>query len=189
MAARKNHKAGFAVAGLFAAAGLGAWLLFSLSTEPAATSREAKGESRTPDVGLPLAVPAPEEQPVAPSKPESILVEAEVHAHTEAHHPEPLPPSHPMVEKRLWLNEQNELIRRADDAMSMKRPAVLREVLAEYRAHDPNDVSRLQTGYALIADCMDTPGPESRARAERFVVEQRASTLRRFVRRYCIGDR
>jgi hypothetical protein len=40
-------------------------------------------------------------------------------------------------------------------------------------------------GYALIADCLDDPGPASRIAGERYMKENRASTLRRFVERHC----
>jgi hypothetical protein len=94
-----------------------------------------------------------------------------------------------MGPERLWINRENQLIQLANDAVDLERPAQLREVLETYREHDPTDKSGLQKGYSVIADCLDQPGPASRTAAERFIVEERASTLRRFVRRHCIGDR
>ncbi|XYI02721.1 hypothetical protein ACMHYB_24405 [Sorangium sp. So ce1128] len=50
----------------------------------------------------------------------------------------------------------------------------------------PEDPDQLQDGYEIIAGCLETPGEESRAAAEGYYAEHRASTVRRFVRTVCL---
>ncbi|XYI02718.1 hypothetical protein ACMHYB_24390 [Sorangium sp. So ce1128] len=62
----------------------------------------------------------------------------------------------------------------------------MRELVHEYRRTHPGDPNQLQDGYEIIADCLETPGEESRAAAEAYHAEHRASTVRRFVRTICL---
>ena len=70
--------------------------------------------------------------------------------------------------------------------MDMKDAAGLRRTLAQYREEYPEDSLALQTGYALIADCLDHPGAATEAAARHYYETETASTLRRHVRRHCL---
>jgi hypothetical protein len=70
----------------------------------------------------------------------------------------------------------------------MRDTKTMREHLIEYRALDPEDIDRSQAGYAVITDCIDTPGEASLASAGAFYAMERHSPLRRFVRRICFEN-
>ena len=93
---------------------------------------------------------------------------------------------HPLTDERARIHHENSLIQGLNDAMDSKDPDNLRQVLADYRQSHPENAHHLQEGYALIADCLDEPGPASRVAGERYMKEHRASTLRRFVERHCV---
>ncbi|MGK4008224.1 hypothetical protein WMF31_36740 [Sorangium sp. So ce1036] len=93
---------------------------------------------------------------------------------------------HPITPRHLEIQHENGLIALLNDAMSARDGARMRELTREYRRTHPEDPSRLQGGYEVIADCLEAPGEESRAAAERYYAERRASTVRRFVRTICL---
>lgn len=79
------------------------------------------------------------------------------------------------------------MIQRLNDAMDRGDGLAMRPLITEYKNfHHDNAV--LQAGYEIIADCLQNPGQASRTAAERYYAEERASTLRRFVRRHCFDD-
>jgi hypothetical protein len=92
---------------------------------------------------------------------------------------------HPQDEARERITAENRLIQRLNDAMSFRKVAEMREMLAEYRRLDPTDVDANQAGYAAIADCIEHPGDASLAAAHQFYDTQRHSPLRRYLRRIC----
>ena len=95
-------------------------------------------------------------------------------------HPHPVTPEH----QRIF--RENRLIQTLNDAMDSKDVPALRRALASYRSEYPEDANGLQTGYELIANCIEH-GAEYRAAAQRYFDEERGSSLRRFVRRHCLG--
>jgi hypothetical protein len=178
---------------LIAAGGLGLWLLWSLSS----------GQGRTPSSPTQVAVVDPPRKPEANDESFQASSERpegspplESTARLRAAEPSDPPATaserplgvHPVDERRDFIHRENSLIQAANDAMDLGNAEALRGVLARYREHDPNDESGHQEGYAIIANCLDRSGPESRAAAERFITERRASILRRFVRRHCLGE-
>jgi hypothetical protein len=64
----------------------------------------------------------------------------------------------------------------------------IRRLNAEYRKDYPEDGHLLQEGYDIIADCMEERTAERQARAKRFWQTERASQVRRYVRRYCLSE-
>jgi hypothetical protein len=94
-------------------------------------------------------------------------------------HPHPITPEH----ERIF--RENRLIGAMNGAMDVDDAPGLRHLLAQYRQEYPEDDQELSDGYAAIADCIESPGEESQARAERWAEEHRGSTLRRFVFRHC----
>jgi hypothetical protein len=181
------------------AAGFGVWLVVSLSNSPAPRTHstgvapelsERLEASEPPRLQSPRVaedtvtmarVQLPSEE-VREEKVEPIMVEPDEEGEHQPHE------IHPMDQARMRINDENRIIQRANDAMDNKDPARLREVLAAYREFDPSDESRLQNGYAVIADCLEDQSPAARAAGERFIAEERASTLRRFVRRHCASN-
>ncbi|WP_437515742.1 hypothetical protein [Sorangium sp. So ce1099] len=94
---------------------------------------------------------------------------------------------HPITQRHREIQHENALIALLNDAMSARDGARMRELVREYRRAHPGDPSRLADGYEIIAACLEAPGEESRAAAAGYHAERRASTVRRFVRRFCLG--
>lgn len=95
-------------------------------------------------------------------------------------------PSHPITPEHQRIYRENNLIGDLNDAMDSADAAGLRSRLQQYRDEYPEDAHVLQDGYALIADCLERLGPETRARAQRYYDEELASGLRRYIRRHCL---
>lgn len=97
---------------------------------------------------------------------------------------------HPLTPERLSIQRQNALIGALHDAMDARDPEQLRTLVEEYRELDPDDVQQLQQGFELIADCMEYGDDDARREAASYHDQARASTVRRFVRRFCLesGD-
>jgi len=120
--------------------------------------------------------PAPRKSPGASDQ----TVPAKVEGAPALRHSHPITPVH----QRIY--QENSLIGRLNAAMDRGDTAELRRVNAQYRAEYPEDGQRLQDGYDLIARCQERRTADDRAEAERLWHEQRGSTLRRYVRRYCL---
>jgi hypothetical protein len=93
---------------------------------------------------------------------------------------------HPITPKHRRIFRENNLIGDLNGAMDVADVAGLRKLVRQYRDEYPEDAHVLQAGYELIADCLDRPGPETRARAQRYYDEELASGLRRYIRRHCL---
>ena len=100
------------------------------------------------------------------------------HAHGE--HPHPITPEH----RRLQLELQ--LVAAMNDALDRRDGPALRGLVETYRAHDPGDEHGLQAGYTHLADCLEHPGEVASAAARDYYERERASTLRRYIRRTCL---
>ena len=171
---------------MLVALGLGAWLLLTLLADSPKATTAAAGLEPTAARATPRLdqAPAPKAFAAGPQ-----LADAHEHAQNEqapdlgydpAKHP------HPLTGERARIHHENRLIQGLNDAMDSKNPDSLRQVLADYRQSHPEDPHQLQKGYALIADCLDEPGPASRVAGEHYMKQNRASTLRRFVERHCV---
>jgi hypothetical protein len=110
--------------------------------------------------------------PIAPRDP-SVRVDGPVHPH-------PITPAH----ERIY--RENNLVGALNLAVDLKDAPRIRELVAQYRAEYPEDDHRLQGGYAIIADCLDQPGEQTRARAQHFWETEIRSQTRRYVRRHCL---
>jgi hypothetical protein len=95
---------------------------------------------------------------------------------------------HPITPERERIQRENQLIGAMSDAMDLSDGPRLRRILDEYRSEYPDDPNELQVGYAIIADCLERPGAESTAAAQRYYDRERGSMLRRFVARHCLED-
>ena len=104
----------------------------------------------------------------------------------DPHEPGMVP--HPLDEAHARIAAENRLLQALNDAMSFRKVKEMREMLADYRKLDPEDVERNQLGYSVIADCIEFPGERSLAAARAFYDTRRHSALRRFVRRICFEN-
>lgn len=93
---------------------------------------------------------------------------------------------HPITPEHQRIFRENNLIGALNGAMDIKDVAGLRTQLRQYREEYPEDAHVLQDGYELIANCLERPGPETRATAQRYYDEERDSGLRRYIRRHCL---
>lgn len=95
-------------------------------------------------------------------------------------------PSHPLTPEHQRIFRENNLIGDLNGAMDVGDVAGLRARLQQYREEYPEDAHVLQDGYELIADCLEHPGAQTRAKAQRYYDEELASGLRRYIRRHCL---
>jgi hypothetical protein len=95
-------------------------------------------------------------------------------------HPHPITPEH------LRILRENSLIEALNGAMDAGDYLALRSMNQNYRKQYPEDANRLQDGYDLIAACLERRTLQTEARARRFFDQERASILRRYVRRHCL---
>jgi hypothetical protein len=138
----------------------------------------------------PAASPTPALPPPAPvARPEAVANDGVpiVPAHNEdprdpnvPMHPHPITPRH----ERIFA--ENRLIGALNGAMDVKDVAGMRRLLEEYRRDYPEDDNQLQEGYAVIAECLEQLGDQSREAAQRWVAAHNGSTLKRFVNRHCL---
>jgi hypothetical protein len=94
-------------------------------------------------------------------------------------HPHPITPEH----GRLF--EENRLFAALNAAMDRRDTVAMRQLLDEYEHDYPEDPHLLQAGFAVIADCIDHPGQASTRAAQTYDTANKASILRRYVRRHC----
>ena len=95
-------------------------------------------------------------------------------------HPHPITPTH----QRIFA--ENRIAFALDDATDSKDVAAMKALLEQYRRDFPEDHWQLQSGYAVIIDCLEHPGAASRAAAERWLETNNGSTVKRAVLRNCI---
>jgi hypothetical protein len=93
---------------------------------------------------------------------------------------------HPITAQHERIFHENNLIGDLNGAMDVKDVPGLRRLLQQYKDEYPEDSHVLQQGYAIIADCLERPGAETRAVARRYYDEELDSGLRRYVRRHCL---
>jgi len=131
--------------------------------------------------------PQPQASAVPPAPPAAPTGPKVVGPHPDDPH-EPGMLEHPMDEAHARIDAENRLIQQLNDAMSFRKVKEMREMLIEYRRLDPEDKDASQAGYAVIADCIESPGDASLAAAHQFYDTQRHSPLRRYLRRICFEN-
>jgi len=156
------------------------WMCWLKPPAPVAHADEAPATDRilvsAPRLARP---PAPElagdSVPLMPARADEPRPEGPVHPH-------------PITVQHERIFTENRLIGALNGAVDVGDAAGLRKLLDRYRVAYPEDGQDLQAGYAAIADCLDRPGVETRAAAQRWSDEHHGSTVRRFVRRICRLD-
>lgn len=102
--------------------------------------------------------------------------------------PDVLVRPHPLTPAHARLTAQQRLFAGVEAALARDDFAQVRVLLAEHRAEFSGEDAWTdwREGFARLADCREHPGPASRAAGQRFVDTERASALRRRVRRACL---
>jgi hypothetical protein len=93
---------------------------------------------------------------------------------------------HPITPQHQRIFRENNLVGDLNGAMDVKDVTGLRRLLRQYREEYPEDAHVLQEGYEIIANCLERPGAQTRAIAQRYYGEQLDSGLRRYIRRHCL---
>ncbi len=165
------------VPALLGAAALAGWLLW-----PAAAPPEPLPASPAL-AAAPTALPrAHDETAPANFSPDGVPIRPAGSAEIDARGMQP----HPITPQHERIFRENNLIGDLNGAMDVRDVAGLRRLLAQYREEYPEDANVLQDGYQIIADCLERPGAETRAVAQRYYDEQLDSGLRRYIRRHCL---
>ncbi len=176
-----NRRRGAGLAALLAVATLAWWALRPAAAPPELPGPQLAASPAEPTLPV-VSPPHSETEPASfyagvPIRPAG---SAEVNA--QGMLPHPLTPEH----QRIFL--ENALIGDLNGAMDVNDAPGLRSLLQQYRDEYPEDAHVLADGYALIADCLERPGPETRAAAQRYYDEQLDSGLRRYIRRHCLEE-
>jgi hypothetical protein len=100
--------------------------------------------------------------------------------------PDELRKPHAITPQHQRIFEENSRISAMNYAMDRGDFTALRRLNSEYRKDYPEDADVLKEGYDLIADCLEQRTPRAVAAARRFWQAERASGLRRYVRRHCL---
>jgi hypothetical protein len=163
------------------------WLLLS-PRRPAPTSVADDTETTAPPAPPPP--PAIEQRPSPSPPPEHEHVAADGVGFMPQHEGDPKPPGplhpHPMSAQHQRIFAENRIAFALDDATDAKDVPAMKDLLAQYRREFPEDQWQLQDGYAVIIDCLEHPGPDSRRSAERWLDQNNGSTVKRSVLRNCI---
>ena len=169
------------LAALAVLSALGGWLLFGR-----ADGHEAELAVTVPEPVAPAAVEPPAPPPPPPPAMPRPAPAPVVASDEPSPMPPPLPPSHPITDEHVRIQLENQFIQAMNDAMDLHEGAKLRMLASQYREHHFEDVDKLAVGYDLVANCLMHPGAESRSAAQAFFDQERASILRRHIKRHCL---
>jgi hypothetical protein len=158
------------------------WTALDRETAPAVT--EPKPASAAPPAAPVVrdVAPAPARAPRTAEPRPSALASAPTKLSVDSEldgHPHPITAEHVRIQRELALIQQ------LNDALDLRDAPHLRALIAQYIEHVPDDPNALAAGYERIADCLEHPDEASRERAREYYLRERASTLRRYVRRVC----
>jgi hypothetical protein len=142
-----------------------------------------KGDTREPEPSARTEAQRPSFERSAPSNTDRPVVFAA--ATEEAVEP------HPLTPERAVQAARNDVLGAMEKHLSAGRLDQARELLREHdsRFGDLDGWREDREAFEAIFDCLEHPGPESRARGARFVDDYRASPHRRKVRHACLGRR
>jgi hypothetical protein len=174
------------------ALGLAGWLVLRARPAEVPDVETAEEEQAAPPPIAPAVAPAPPKAApiLAATAPRPLEYMSDgvpiMPAGPNDPHPNTFVHPHPITPKHVRIFEENALLFQLNEAMDGREPARLRALLTQYRLQYPEDPHDMQTGYSLIADCIEHPNDETRAAAQHYYDTETASTLRRFVMRHCL---
>jgi hypothetical protein len=95
---------------------------------------------------------------------------------------------HPITPERLRLEQQHHLFDEVEAAVQARQFDRARSLLREHQARipDPEAWTDVREAWQTIADCLERRDAQAKARGQRFVDEERGSSMRRRVRRACL---
>jgi hypothetical protein len=169
---------------IFLLVGAALWLMFRPEALPEPKRAIARDEPAEP---APPAVLEPPPPP-PPSPPRPVVLEASAPG-SVPYDQSPGMPSHPVTPQHVRIQQELHLVQQMNDAMDLADGARLRALISDHGEQFPEDTNQLRPGYEAVADCLEHPGPVSTRAGERFFENERGSTLRRFVHRYCLEPR
>jgi hypothetical protein len=171
---------------------LAAWFLLRARAPEATKAPEAEDQAAASATTPPPFPPRRtlRTQAPTPAAPEEVVVTSDglpiMPASPDAGRPDGPVHPHPITPQHQRIFAENRLIGDLNGAMDVKDAPAIRRFLEQYRREYPEDDNMLQDGYAVIADCFEHPGAQTRAAAERWVQTHNGSTLKRFVNRHCL---
>jgi hypothetical protein len=92
---------------------------------------------------------------------------------------------HPLTPEHVRIQNDNQMLGALNDATDIKNVERLRQLVEAWNRAHHEDPEKFGEAYTVIADCLEFPGEASRAKGRRFYDDNRASTLRRYIRRHC----
>jgi hypothetical protein len=167
------------VAALLTLAVVAALWLFGSRTPAATSTPEATAGDETAKVDTDETPRAPMPPTLRSAAAQGASADDEHAAHDHDRHP------HPITQEHVRIQNDNQMLGALNDATDVKDPARLRQLVEAWKEKHHDDPEKYAEAYTVIADCLEFPGDESRAKAKRFYDENRASTLRRHIRRHC----
>ena len=160
------------------------WWSLRREPEPAPVVERPAASAVLPAVPAPP-VPAPPTENPAPPPERSPAMPPIAPANSGEPHAEGMLP-HPITPEHERIFRENTLVGSLNGAMDARDVSGMRALLKQYRDEFPEDDNVMQEGYQLIADCLEKPGPATRAAAQRYYDERIDSGLRRYLRRHCL---
>jgi hypothetical protein len=175
---------------ILGAALIGAGVLLWRGTQPAPEPIATRGSQAREKLDQPIAVAvapippshlqAPDPPPSSGSAEEDLIAGPNDENHVPGAKPHPITPDH--------IRNQNEisLFKAASDAVAARDVSEIRRIVREHRASYPDQNQDMADGYEILADCIESPGAASTARAKRFFEEETYSMMRRPILRTCL---
>jgi hypothetical protein len=98
------------------------------------------------------------------------------------------PVPHPITPDQQRIRRENEILGTVSDALDLGDAGKLRMMAKTYREQHFEGADKIANGYEIIAECLDHPGPISRAPAKYYDDNNRGSILLPYLRRACFHD-
>lgn len=163
----------------------------AVATDAAAAPPTATNVRRVPLPARPSAFTTPRPDAGPTTQPLEVMADGIpiMPAHPDQPRPDGPVHPHPITPQHRRIFRENALVSGLHDALDARDAVALRRLLREYRAEFPGDEQQLQRGFELLAECLEhRDRADVQARAHDYWDTERASTLRRYVRRVCLEN-
>jgi pyruvate/2-oxoglutarate dehydrogenase complex dihydrolipoamide acyltransferase (E2) component len=176
-----SRRRGWAAA-LLVASGIAALAMFWRVQSSSDTEQPGSEPARA--VAPPLAAPQPQRAPEPMPAPAPVAApDPDV---TEPAAYDPTRHAHPITAEHLRMYREDELLNGAWRALRKRDFARARELVTTHQSEYPASKAHMDEGLLLLADCMEHPSAESRAKAQAFYDTKTFSPMRRRLRRLCL---